>query len=252
VIGFSHTPLDWAALLCAPIVGSFAGVVVDRTARGENFTTGRSHCEACGRDLQPYDLVPVFSWLALRGRCRYCHAGIRPSHLLIELAAVAIAVSAFLVSTGPALWAGCLLGWTLLVMGLIDLRTLKLPDFGNYLLISGGLAVTYALAADAAIDHAIGAVSGFLTLFAVSWLYRQIRGRDGLGLGDAKLLAAGGAWLGWQALPGILAIAGVAGLIVAIVAQNGHGFDRYRVVAFGPYLALAIWITWLAIAIAVP
>ena len=168
MIGFSHTPLDWAALLCAPIVGSFAGVVVDRTARGENFTTGRSHCEACGRDLQPFDLVPVFSWLALRGRCRYCRAGIRPSHLLIELAAVGIAVSAFLFSTGPALWAGCLLGWTLLVMGLIDLKTLKLPDFGNYLLIAGGLAVTYALAADAAIDHAIGAVSGFLTLFAVS------------------------------------------------------------------------------------
>jgi leader peptidase (prepilin peptidase) / N-methyltransferase len=234
------------------MVGSFAGVVVDRTARGENFATGRSHCEACRRDLQPYDLVPVFSWLALRGRCRYCHAGIRPSHLLIELAAVSIAVSAFLFATGPALWAGCLLGWTLLVMGLIDLKTLMLPDFGNYLLIAGGMAVTYTLAADAAIDHAIGAVSGFLTLFAVSWLYRQIRGRDGLGLGDAKLLAAGGAWLGWQALPGILMIAGVAGLIVAIVAQNGHGFDRYRVVAFGPYLALAIWISWLAIAIAVP
>jgi leader peptidase (prepilin peptidase) / N-methyltransferase len=234
------------------MVGSFAGVVVDRTARGESFATGRSHCEACQHDLQPYDLVPVFSWLALRGRCRYCHAGIRPSHLLIELAALSIAVSAFLFSTGPALWAGCLLGWTLLVMGLIDLKTLMLPDFGNYLLIASGMAVTYTLAADAAIDHAIGAVSGFLTLFAVSWLYRQIRGRDGLGLGDAKLLAAGGAWLGWQALPGILAIAGVAGLIVAIIAQNGHGFDRYRVVAFGPYLALAIWITWLAIAIAVP
>ena len=245
MIGFSHTPLDWTALLCAPIVGSFAGVVVDRTARGENFTTGRSHCEACRHDLQPYDLVPVFSWLALRGRCRYCHAEIRLSHLLIELAAISIAFSAFLFSTGPALWAGCLLGWTLLVMGLIDLKTLRLPDFGNYLLIAGGMAVTYTLAADAAIDHAIGAVSGFLTLFLVSWLYRQIRGRDGLGLGDAKLLAAGGAWLGWQALPGILAIAGIAGLIVAIVAQNGHAFDRYRVVAFGPYLALAIWITWL-------
>ena len=179
MIGFTHTPLDWAVLLCAPVVGSFAGVVVDRTARGENFTTGRSRCEACGRDLQPYDLVPVFSWLALRGRCRYCHAAIRPSHLLIELAALSIAIIAFLFSTGPALWAGCLLGWTLLAMALIDLKTLRLPDFGNYLLIAGGMAVTYILAPDAAIDHAIGAVSGFLILFAVSWLYRQIRGRVG-------------------------------------------------------------------------
>ena len=245
MIGFSHTPLDWVVLLCAPVVGSFVGVVVDRTARGESFATGRSHCETCRRNLQPYDLVPVFSWLALRGRCRYCHAGIRPSHLLIELAAVSIAVIAFLFLTGAALWAGCLLGWTLLAMGLIDLKTLRLPDFGNYLLIAGGMAVTYALAADAAIDHAIGAVSGFLILFVVSRLYRRIRGRDGLGLGDAKLLAAGGAWLGWQALPGILMIAGAAGLIVAIIAQNGQSFDRHRVVAFGPYLALAIWISWL-------
>jgi leader peptidase (prepilin peptidase) / N-methyltransferase len=192
VIGFSHSPLDWAALLCAPVVGSFAGVVVDRTARGEKFAMGRSHCEACQHGLQPYDLLPVFSWLALRGRCRYCHAGIRPSHLLIELAALSIAAVGFLFSTGPALWAGCLLGWTLLAMGLIDLKTLRLPDFGNYLLIAGGMAVTYALAPDAVIDHAIGAVSGFLTLFAVSWLCRRIRQRDGLGLGDAKLLAAGG------------------------------------------------------------
>ena len=245
MIGFSHTPLDWVVLLCAPVVGSFVGVVVDRTARGESFATGRSHCETCRHNLQPYDLVPVFSWLALRGRCRYCHAGIRPSHLLIEVAAVSIAVIAFLFSTGAALWAGCLLGWTLLAMGLIDLKTLRLPDFGNYLLIAGGMAVTYALAADAAIDHAIGAVSGFLILFVVSRLYRRIRGRDGLGLGDAKLLAAGGAWLGWQALPGILMIAGAAGLIVAIIAQNGQSFDRRRVVAFGPYLALAIWISWL-------
>ncbi len=245
MIGLIHTPLDWAVLPCAPVAGSFAGVVVDRTARGESFVTGRSYCEACGHDLQPYDLVPIFSWLALRGRCRYCHARIRPSHLLIELAAALIAIIALLFSTGPALWAGCLLGWTLLAMGLIDLKTLRLPDFGNYLLIAGGMAVTYALAADAVIDHAIGALSGFVILFAVSRLYRQIRGRDGLGLGDAKLLAAGGAWLGWQALPGILMIAAFAGLIVAIVAQKGHRFDRYRVVAFGPYLALAIWITWL-------
>jgi leader peptidase (prepilin peptidase)/N-methyltransferase len=252
VIGFSRAALDWAVLLCAPVVGSFAGVVVDRTARGESFATGRSHCEACQRNLQPYDLVPVFSWLALRGRCRYCHARIRASHLLIELAAVSIAVVAFPFSTGLALWAGCLLGWTLLAMGLIDLKTLRLPDFGNYFLIAAGMAVTYALAADVAIDHAIGAVSGFLVLFVISRLYRQIRGRDGLGLGDAKLLAAGGAWLGWQALPGILMIASIAGLIFAIVAQNGHSFDRYRVVAFGPYLALAIWIHWLAIAIAIP
>ena len=252
MIGFSHTPLDWAALLCAPIVGSFAGVVVDRTARGENFTTGRSHCEACGRDLQPYDLVPVFSWLALRGRCRYCHAGIRPSHLLIELAAVSIAVSAFLFSTGPALWAGCLLGWTLLVMGLIDLKTLKLPDFGNYLLIAGGMAVTYALAADAVIDHAIGAVSGFLTLFAVS---SAVPANPRTGRTGARGRQAARGRRGLARLAGAARNTGdrgIAGLIVAIVAQNGQSFDRYRVVAFGPYLALAIWITWLAIAIAVP
>lgn len=245
VIGFDHTPLDWAVLLCAPVVGSFAGAVVDRIARGESFATGRLHRAAPRDDLQPDDLAPIVSWLALRVRRRYCQPAIRPSHFAIELAAVAIAVSALMVSTGPALWAGCLLGWTLLAMALIDLQTLRLPNLGNYLLIAAGMAVAYALSADAVIDHAIGALSGFLLLFAVSRLYRKIRGRDGLGLGDAKLLAAGGAWLGWQALPGILMIAGASGLIVAVVAQIGRGFDRYRIAALGPYLALAIWMTWL-------
>ena len=233
-------------LLAAPFVGSLLGVLVRRLPAGRPVGMARSACEACGRTLGPAELIPIISFVALRGRCRGCGAAIAPMHLAIELAALAVAAWAAWVDTGAAAWAGCVLGWALLVLAWIDLRDFWLPDLLTLPLILAGLAATWWLQPWALTDHAIGAVAGYAALRLVSWAYRALRGRDGLGEGDAKLLAASGAWLGWQALPLVLTGAAVAGLAAAAIAMlRGGRVTAATALPFGPPLAAATWIVWL-------
>jgi leader peptidase (prepilin peptidase)/N-methyltransferase len=148
---------------------------------------------------------------------------------------------------GWPLWPSLYLGWSLLVLGWIDLRHKFLPDALNLPLIPVGLVVSLLLAPDLLPAHLIGAVLGFASLAALAWSYRHLRGRDGLGMGDAKLLAAAGAWLGWQALPGVLLTAALAALTVALARSAiGGRVQASDEIAFGPYLALALWAGWLA------
>ena len=120
--------IEPAALLVAPFVGSFAGLVADRLPRSEGFVRGRSRCESCGRALGPAELVPVLSFLRLRGRARCCGAPIPPRLPLIEVAALLVAASATWAADGALLLAGLGLGWTLLVLAAIDAQALRLPD----------------------------------------------------------------------------------------------------------------------------
>ena len=117
--------------LIAPFIGSFLGVVVTRLHEPEGIVFGRSRCPECGTQLRPLDLVPLLSWLVLRGRCRYCGKPISLFHPSIELAALAIALWAAAVVSGPLLWLSCLLGWTLLALAAADFRYFLLPDFLN-------------------------------------------------------------------------------------------------------------------------
>jgi len=234
------------ALLIAPFVGSFLGLVIDRLPEGRSIVFDRSTCDHCGRPLGPSSLVPLISYILQHGRCRDCGAKLRRFYPLIELAALAVAISAAFFLSGWVLFVSLYLGWSLLALSVIDARHKLLPDAINLPLIPIGLLTIMLLSPDQLLTHLIGTFLGFFLLAAVGWIYRQSRGRDGLGLGDAKLFAAAGAWLGWLALPGVLLAAALAALTLAL-ARSAIG-DRLRAtdeIAFGPYLALAFWASWL-------
>ena len=240
----------WLLLLLAPCIGSFVGVLVRRLPEGRPVALARSQCEACGAPLSPWELVPLLSFLALRGCCRHCGAPIPAFHPLIETAALAVAASAACVPGDPAwLWASCVLGWTLLALACIDARHFWLPDVLTLPLLLGGLAATLLLDPLAAADHAFAAALGYGAFRLVALLYRRLRGREGLGAGDAKLLAALGAWGGTAVLlPTVLgaAVLGLLGAAVLAVARPGAraGLATVRL-PFGTLLAAAFWPLWL-------
>ena len=230
-------------LLFAPAIGSFLGVVIDRLPVGLSAVAGRSHCEGCKRALAPLDLIPVLSFLALRGRCRGCRGPI-PIHLpLIEGAALAIALWGWLtVPSGVLLWT-CLLGWGLLALAVIDARHMILPDALTLPLIALGLGASLWLPGLSSGMHLAGAALGAAALWALRAVYSRLRHTEGLGLGDVKLFAAAGAWVGPGALASVLLIAGVSGLIYA--ARRGRQRGPDAPVAFGPFLCAGTWLTWL-------
>jgi leader peptidase (prepilin peptidase)/N-methyltransferase len=235
-----------AVLLAAPFVGSFLGVVIDRLPAGRPIALARSRCDACGVALGARELVPVVSWLWQRGRCAHCRAGLSAFHPTIELAALAVALSATLVLSGWLLLASCALGWALLTLAAIDQRHFLLPDLLTLPLIPAGLVVAFALDPALLGPHVVGAIAGFAAFALIAFAYRRLRGREGLGLGDAKLLAAAGAWLGWQALPGVVTLAALCALAVALARSiAGDKLSATTKIAFGSYLALAFWLVWL-------
>jgi leader peptidase (prepilin peptidase)/N-methyltransferase len=230
--------------LAAPFIGSLLGVLIVRLPLGRPVFMARSQCESCARTLGPVDLVPVLSFVALRGRCRTCSAPIGAQHLAVELASIGVAVWAMTIDTDPTLlWIDCGLGWTLLALAWIDWQHFRLPDAFTLPLLLAGLAATWFEAPDEITDHALGAVLGYLGFRALAWAYRAMRGRDGLGLGDAKLLAVAGAWLGSMALPHLILLAAVFGIGVALATAWRLGkLNASMAIPFGPCLALAIWI----------
>ncbi len=149
----------------------------------------------------------------------------------------------------PADWrllAGLGLGWGLVSLATIDLIAFRLPDVFTLPLLVSGLASALAFPGRPILEHAIGALAGWALLAALGWLYRRWRGVDGIGLGDAKLLAAGGAWLGWPALPSVLLLACLVSLVwIAASALRGRRAEPSTPIAFGAPLCLAIWVVWL-------
>lgn len=236
----------WAlgGMVLGAIVGSFLATLVVRWPRGESVMRGRSHCDGCGRTLAAWELVPIVSAAVQRGRCRSCGAAIDRDHLTIELGAAAIGAAAFGYAPGLAGLGWGVFGWLLLTLAALDVRHLWLPDRLTAPLAALGLAFGGITTGAWPADRLIGAVSGFVSLWAIGAAYRHLRGRDGLGLGDAKLLGAIGAWLGWLALPFVLLAASVIGLIAA--ALSG-GLARDRAVPFGAALAAGALPGWIAL-----
>lgn len=239
--------LIWfVAIAVAPFVGSFLGVLALRIPERRPVAWSRSACDSCGHVLAAADLVPFASYLALRGRCRYCGTRIGTYALAMELGALAVAVWAGFYTVGPVLVASCVLGWFLVLLAVTDWRALLLPDVLTLPLLVLGFGATFAIAPQAWADHAIGAVAGFVLLAAVALAYRRLRGREGLGLGDAKLLAALGAWVSWQGLPTILLLGSMLGLAFALArAALGRGLDLSDRLPFGVFLAAGGWLVWL-------
>jgi leader peptidase (prepilin peptidase) / N-methyltransferase len=237
----------WLPLLAAPFAGSFLFVLVRRLPREASGLWGRSHCEACGHRLGPLELVPIASFLAQRGRCRACGAAIPGGHLFAELAAALIAAAVIATGAdGVALWAGCGLGWTLLALAWIDWDVFLLPDVLTLPLLVAGLVEAWLDAPWDLTDRTIGAIAGYAGLRLVGAVYHRFRGRAGLGQGDAKLLAAGGAWLGWPVLGHVLLLAAVLGMGLAVARRvRGQAMTAGTAVPFGPPLAAAIFFLWL-------
>ena len=241
----------WAAevslLLAAPFIGSFLGVLIRRLPEGRPVLWGRSACESCEKPLGAAELLPVGSYLLQGGKCRGCGARIAPAHLWIELAAILVPASAIAAGdSGAALLAGSALGWTLLAASWIDWEHMRLPDALTLPLILMGLAATWWLAPDDLAAHALAAGLGFLAFRGIALAYRRLRGRDGLGQGDAKLLAAGGAWLGPEALSWVILAGALCGLLLALAASlRGARLRPDTAIPFGPCLAAGIWLLWL-------
>jgi leader peptidase (prepilin peptidase)/N-methyltransferase len=233
-------------LLAAPCIGSFLGVIAERLPEGRPLVWSRSCCPHCETALGARDLVPIFGWLINRGRCRHCGRRISWFYPAIEVAATLVALWSLLVLPGWLAWAGAGLGWTLLALGVIDARHLQLPDVLTLPLIPAGLAVAWAIDPAKVPGHALGALAGFLLVAAVAFVYRRLRRREGIGLGDAKLLAAAGAWVSWQGLPGIVLLAAAGGLAGALITGLLAGrLDARQELPFGPYLAGGLWLVWL-------
>src|ERR1700744_5879668 len=205
-----------AVIVAAPVIGSFLAVLVLRLPARRAVVLGRSACDACRHVLGPRELVPFVSYAWQRGRCRHCGAAIDMLHPAMEAGALILAIWAALATSGWILVASCGLGWTLLTLAAIDWRTGLLPDLLTLPLIAAGLGVAYGIDPAALLDHAMGAAAGVIGFAALAAAYRTLRGRAGRGLGDAKLLAAAGAWLSWSALPSVILFAAVAGLLSAL------------------------------------
>ena len=201
------------------IFGSFIATIVVRWPGGRSVLAGRSACDHCGHALAWHDLVPIVSWLVARGRCRHCGGRISAVHLAIELNCAAIGIAAFALLPVPQACAASVLGLLLVPLGWLDALHLWLPDRLTLALAVGGVWGGRVLHQLAPMDQALGAVAGFGSLWLVALAFRRIRGKDGLGAGDPKLLGALGLWVGWQILPFIVLIAAMTGLIWALLIR---------------------------------
>lgn len=261
----------WAASIAGIfglLIGSFLNVVIHRLPKmmqresdnyvaqesGQplphtdryNLTVPRSACPHCGHRITAMENIPVISYLILRGKCSQCKAPISARYPVIEL--LTGALSAFLVwrfGTGLAGWAALGFTYLLIAMTFIDADTQLLPDDLTLPLLWLGLLVNLNGTFVPLRDAVIGAAAGYLSLWAIYWLFKILTGKEGMGYGDFKLLAALGAWFGWIMLPLIVLLSSVVGAVVGIslIVFSKHGRDKP--IPFGPYLAAAGMITLL-------
>jgi leader peptidase (prepilin peptidase) / N-methyltransferase len=203
-----------------------------------NLWVPRSACPHCGHVLSAWENLPVLSYVLLRGRCSACKAPVSLRYPVIEIATAALAAGS-LGSFGPTINALAAFGLCamLLAMSAIDIDTHLLPDSMTLPLLWAGLIINFNGLITSLHDAVLGAIFGYLVLWAVHWLFKLIRGVEGMGYGDFKLLAALGAWLGWAALPQIVLIAAVTGAVVGLAATWVGRMRFEEPLPFGPFLA---------------
>ncbi len=213
----------------------------------------RSRCPSCGSLITALQNIPVISYLFLRGRCANCKTRISARYPLVELmTALLAAICAWHFGPGWEALLAIVLTLTLVPITMIDADTQLIPDAIVLPLMWLGLALSlfHPLAgADTLFispsDAIVGAMAGYLSLWSIFWAFKLVTGKDGMGYGDFKLLAALGAWLGWQQLPIIIMMSAIVGTVISIVMIVARGKDRSIPIPFGPYLATAGWITML-------
>lgn len=211
-----------------------------------NLLVPASRCPGCDTPIKWHDNLPILGWLKRRGRCASCNTRISAQYPLVELAGGALGASIALIYglEAQSLWifGACL---TLLVLSVIDFRTQLLPDAITLPLLWAGLAYQLLFQPLMLPSAVIGAMAGYLVLWSFYWLFKLVTGKEGMGYGDFKLLAALGAWLGWQWLPLLLILSAGLGAVLGILLQLLVPRLRGAPMPFGPYLAVAGWIALL-------
>jgi len=218
-----------------------------------NLSVPRSRCPSCGAMITAMQNIPVISYVFLVGKCANCKAVIPKRYPLVEaFTAMATAVVAWRFGFGWEAGAAIVLTWALIAISVIDFDTQLIPDSISLPLVWIGLSLSLFSPVEGAerlfVDpksSIVGALAGYLSLWSVYHLFRLITGKEGMGYGDFKLLAALGAWLGWQMLPLIIMLSAVVGTIVGIGMIAFVRHDRNVPIPFGPYLAAAGWIALL-------
>jgi leader peptidase (prepilin peptidase)/N-methyltransferase len=242
------------------IVGSFLNVVIHRLPKmmeldwkkqfaelhGKEFPVQapynliipRSSCPVCSHAISAWENIPVISFLILRGRCRNCGAKISVRYPIVELSSgMLCAFAGWHFGVGPSAVGALALIWALLALTAIDLDTQLLPDDITMPLLWTGLLFNLFGVFATLSSAVVGAMAGYLALWAVYWLFKLATGKEGMGYGDFKLLAALGAWLGWQMLPLIILISSLVGALVGITLIVAFKHGRNIPIPFGPYLA---------------
>jgi len=228
--------------------------VADQPADGLatfNLFTPRSRCPDCETQIKAWQNIPVISWLLLRGRCAACEAPISGRYPLIELVTGLLSgAMIWQFGAGLAGLAALLFIWCLIALTVIDLDHQLLPDSITYPLLWSGLLLSaigpaYDLPMPDLYSSVLGAAAGYLSLWGIYWLFKLATGKEGMGYGDFKLLAALGAWLGYQQLPVVILMSAAVGAITGIGMIAVLGRDRQIPIPFGPYLAGAGLITLL-------
>lgn len=205
-----------------------------------------STCPKCDHKIRFYENIPLISWLLLKGKCSQCKNSISIRYPLVE-AATALLSLVIAVQFGVTVETLLLLilTWGLICLTLIDFDHMLLPDQIVMPLLWLGLLVNINGTFVPLSDAVIGAAVGYMSLFSVFWLFKLLTGKEGMGYGDFKLFALFGAWIGWQLLPILILMASVVGAIVGISLMLFKNHQREQAIPFGPYLAVAGWITLL-------
>jgi leader peptidase (prepilin peptidase)/N-methyltransferase len=242
------------------LVGSFLNVVIHRLPRileagwrvqcaelrGEavqpaasyNLWTPRSGCPSCGHQIAALENIPLVSWVWLRGRCSSCGTGISARYPIVEsLTAILSAAAAWKFGFGLETLGSMLFIWALIALAFIDLDTTLLPDDITLPLLWSGLLFNVFGVFTNLQSAVMGAMVGYLILWSIYWLFKLATGKEGMGYGDFKLLAAIGAWMGWERLPVTILLSSVVGALVGIAMMALVKHDHRIPIPFGPYLA---------------
>jgi leader peptidase (prepilin peptidase)/N-methyltransferase len=257
-----HSPAFFISF-CSAIglaVGSFLNVVIVRlpkmlerewarqcadlsaetveTSSPYNIVTPRSACVHCGHKITAAENIPLMSYVLLRGRCSRCNASISLRYPAVELlTAIVSGYIAWHFGYGIAALAALAFTWTMIVLAFIDMDTQLLPNDITMPLLWAGLLVNLASTFTDIHSAVLGAVAGYVALWSIYWAFKLVTQREGMGYGDFKLLAAIGAWLGWQMLPLVILVSSIAGTIVGIFLIVITKRGRHEPIPFGPYLA---------------
>ena len=211
-----------------------------------NLSVPRSQCPACNHNIKAIENIPIISYLFLRGKCKNCGIKISPQYPLVELL-TAILTTIVIWKFGFSWQAlgGVLLTWSLIALSGIDIKTHLLPDNITLPLLWLGIIFNLNSTYIDLNSSVLGAIFGYLALWLVFHLFKLVTGKEGMGYGDFKLLAALGAWLGWQSLPLIILLSSAVGAIFGITMILTKLQERSQPIPFGPYLAVAGWVAML-------